>query len=71
MLCSMDFTLINKLKKADTNNYMPPDSISKRLYSNATGRRHEGSSRAQVPNLFDMRDGCSYENLMPNDMRWS
>lgn len=23
-----------------------------------------------VPNLFVTRDWCSYENLMPNDLRW-
>ena len=24
-----------------------------------------------IPNLFGIRDQCSYENLMPDDLRWS
>lgn len=24
-----------------------------------------------VPNVFGARDSCAYENLMPDDVRWS
>lgn len=27
--------------------------------------------RAAVPNLFDTRGWCFYENLMPEDLKWS
>ena len=26
---------------------------------------------AVVPNIFGTRDQCSYENLIPDDLRWS
>lgn len=28
-------------------------------------------STVSVPNLFGARHQCSYENLMPNDLKWS
>ena len=51
------------------------------MCSHETGKEQRGKwmmgllsmiySKAVVPDLFGTRDWCFYENLMPDDLRWS